>query len=76
MQKYVTPAPGRTPRGNIVNRADYRLDIRLQEFRDNEYMLTIDKFIPETGWCEQKFFLTPDELELIRQQINGRETRT
>lgn len=72
MQKYVTPAPGRTPRGNIVNRADYGLDIRLQEFREDQYMLTIDKFIPETGWRSQNFFLTPDELELIRQQINAR----
>lgn len=72
MQKYVTAAPGRTPRGNIVNRADYRLDIQLREFRSEQYMLTIDKFIPETGWVEQKFFLTPDELELVRQQINAR----
>ena len=72
MQKYVTAAPGRTPRGNIVNRADYRLDIQLRLFRSEQYMLTIDKFIPETGWVEQKFFLTPDELELVRQQINAR----
>jgi hypothetical protein len=71
MQKYVTPAPGRTPRGNIINRADYRLDIQLQEFRASEYMLTIEKFIPETGWTRQQFFLTPDELDLVRQQING-----
>lgn len=71
MQKYVTPAPARTPGGNIVNRADYRLNIQLQEFRRDQYMLTIDKFIPETGWCEQKFFLTPDELAAFRRAING-----
>ncbi len=70
MQKYVTPQAGRTPSANVVNRQDYKLDIRLSEFRQNEYLLAINKFIPETGWCEQKFFLTPEELACIQDVIN------
>ncbi len=71
MQPYITPAPGRTPSANVVNRPDYKLDIRLSEFRQNEYLLAINKFIPETGWCEQKFFLTQEELACIQDVING-----
>jgi hypothetical protein len=71
MQPYITPHPGRTPpREMIVNRSDYKLDFTLTEFRQNQYLLAINKFIPETGWCEQKFFLTPEELARIQDVIN------
>jgi hypothetical protein len=71
MQRYLTPAPGRTPSANVVDRPDYKLNFQLTEFRPDEYLLSIEKFIPETGWCEQKFFLTQEELTSIRQAING-----
>lgn len=71
MQKYITPAPGRTPGANIVDRTDYKLDFNLREYRPSEYLLAISKFIPETGWREQKFFLTTEELAKIRAEING-----
>lgn len=73
MQQYVTPAPGRSPEPNITNRADYKLDIRLQEFRQDQYLLTIRKFIPETNWTEQKFFLTPEELTQLKDAITCKE---
>ena len=71
MQPYVTPQPGRTPGANITDRADYKLDIALQEFRQNEYLLTIKRWIPETKWTEQKFFLTPEELVRLQDQLDG-----
>jgi hypothetical protein len=70
MQPYVTPQPGRTPGPNIVDRPDYKLNVQLTEFRQNEFLLSINKFIPETGWCEQKFFLTPEELVRIQDAIS------
>lgn len=72
MQRYVTPAPGRwqPPRGNIINREDYKLDINLREYRSGEYVVTIEKFIPEHGWIAQQFFLTEDELDLVKAALN------
>ena len=70
--KQYTPLPGRTPpQANIVCREDYKLHFSLTEFRDNEYHLTIAKYIPEIGWTTQNFFLTPNELDLIRTELNG-----
>jgi hypothetical protein len=74
MQKYITPAPGRTPsKGNIVNRPDYKLDFNLTEFRQNQYVLTIDTFIPEHGWISKQFFLTPEELVRVQSALDGTE---
>jgi len=72
MQIPVTPQPGRTPpQANIVNRDDYKLHWNLSEFRPSEYNLQIQKYIPEHGWTSQSFFLTEEELELIRKVMNG-----
>lgn len=74
MQKYTTPAPGRTPtRGNIVNRTDYKLDIKCVEFRPGEHVLTIDTFIPEHGWISRQYFLTPAELAKVQLVLDGTE---
>ena len=70
--KQYTPQAGRTPPlANIVDREDYKLHISLKEFRDNEFHLTIAKYIPEHGWTTQNFFLTHNELDLIRIEMNG-----
>lgn len=77
MQKYVTPHPGRTPerwtapKGNIVNREDYKLDFKLAEFRQNQYVLTIEKFIPEHGWVGSQYFLEPEELVRIQSVLDA-----
>ena len=70
--KYYTPHPGRTPRtkGNITNRDDYKLDVNLKEFRQNQYVLTIEKFIPEHGWVSDQYFLTPEELVRIQDVLS------
>lgn len=71
MQPFVTPAPGRTPpKEMIVNRDDYKLNFDLKEFRQNQYVLTIEKFIPEHGWQAQQFFITPEELARIQAAID------
>lgn len=72
MQPYVTPHPGRTPpKANIVDRQDYKLDIAVTEFRPEQFVLTIDKFISEHGWISQQYFLTPAELERVQSALNG-----
>ena len=73
MQRYVTPAPGRwtPPKGNIVDREDYKLDFNLKEFRQNQYVLTIEKFIPEHGWIAQQYFLSPEELVRIQSVLDA-----
>ena len=79
MQKFITPAPGRTPerwvapRGNITNREDYKLDVQVKEFRQNQYVLTIESFIPEHGWVTKQFFLTPEELVRVQHALNATE---
>ena len=78
MQIPVTPKPGQSPKrwvepqGNIVDREDYKLDFQVKEFRQNQYVLTIESFIPEHGWISKQFFLTPDELVRIQDALNAR----
>lgn len=71
MQKFVTPHPGRTPSANITDRADYKLNVSLTEYRTEEYLLTISRWIPEQQWQEHRYFLTPAELVCLQAQING-----
>ena len=77
MQQPVTPKPGQTPtrwvepKGNIVDREDYKLDFQVKEFRPQEFVVTIEKFIPEHGWIAQQFFLDENELDRIKAALNG-----
>ena len=72
MQPYTVPLPGRTPpKANIIDKADYKLDMKVTEFRPEQFVLTIDKFIPEHGWISQQYFLTPEELARVQTALNG-----
>lgn len=71
MYKYVTPAAGRTPGANIADTDHYKLDIELTELRNENWQLTISRWIPETGWQHIELFLTNDELAQVRKQIDG-----
>ena len=71
MQPHVTPHPGRTPaKANIIDNSNYKLDMKVTEFRPEQFVLTIDKFIPEHGWISQQYFLTPEELDKIKKVLN------
>lgn len=70
MQQFVTPLPGRTP-GYITNKDWYKLQVTVVELPDQQQHLTIRRWTPEQGWQRTELFLTPDELELFRQAING-----
>ena len=71
MGPYVTPHPGRTPGPNVVDREDYKLDVKLTEFKPEQYQLTIKRWIPENGWQHYEYFLTPEELKAVQQSINA-----
>ena len=75
MQKYVTPAPGRTPgrttRTRIVQREDYQLDVKVTAVAGNQWRLQILRYIPETAWTNVEFYLTDDELVAFKRAING-----
>lgn len=72
MQQFITLQAGRTPpAANVVDRADYKLNWNLTEFRANEYHLSIARYIPEHGWTNQSYFLTAEELNTIRTILNG-----
>lgn len=70
MKHPVTPHPGRTPEANIVNREDYKLDVSLRKFSDEQYVLKFRKFIPELGWRDLFFMVTPEELERIQTVLD------
>lgn len=69
--RYVTPAPGRTQGANIVDRAEYKLDMKVAEFRPEQFVLTIETFISEHGWTSRQYFLTPDELDRVQNALNA-----
>lgn len=71
MQKYTTPAPGRTPGPNIVDREDYKMHIVRREYAPNEYEILIERWIPETGWTRTQILCNTDELAKISQAIKG-----
>jgi hypothetical protein len=71
MQRSLTPARGRTPPANIIDSDHYKLAFELVELRNENWQLTVSRWIPETGWTKMELFLTNDELESIRNQING-----
>lgn len=70
MKVPVTPLPGQTPAANIVNREDYKLDLSLRKFSDTQYVLKIKKYVPELGWREFFFMISPDELERIQTVLD------
>lgn len=66
MQRYVTPAPGRRPEPNIVNRDDYKMHILKREYADGEYEILIERWIPETGWTRTQILCDKTELKKIQ----------
>lgn len=67
MNRYVTPAAGRTPGANIADTDHYKLDIELTELRNENWQLTISRWIPESAWTRLELFLTNDELLKIKK---------
>ena len=70
MKLPVTPLPGQTPEANIVNKQDYKLDISLRKHSPDQYVLKIKKYIPELGWREFFFMVSPEELDRIRTALD------
>ncbi len=66
MQPHVTPAPGRTPGPNIVNRDDYKMHIVKRQYFDGEYEIQIERWIPETGWSRTQILCSAEELSKIQ----------
>ena len=76
MQKYTTPAPGRTPATNwsktttITDRQGYKLEVTVQPSRGNEFLITITRTIQEVaGPSKLQLFLSKEELELLRLSL-------
>ena len=72
MQKFTTPEAGRTPaKPNVVNTDWYKLDITLRPVPINktETELKIRRWTPEVGWTTMNLFLSPEELNIIRQEL-------
>jgi hypothetical protein len=66
MQPYVTPAPGRTPGPNLVNRDDYKMHVLKRQYHDGEWEILIERWIPETGWQRTQLMLTTEEFDKFR----------
>ena len=72
MQPYTTPAPGRTPpQPNIVNRDDYKMHILKRQYHDGEWEISIERWIPETGWTRTQILCSHDELDKIVQVLSA-----
>ena len=66
MQEYITPQAGRTPpQPNIVNRDDYKMHILKRQYHDGEWEISIERWIPETGWSRTQILCDTEHLEKI-----------
>jgi hypothetical protein len=70
MKQPVTPLPGQTPAANITNREDYKLDLSLRKHSEDQYVLKIKKYVPELGWREFFFMVSPEELDKIQTVLD------
>ena len=66
MQPYTVLHPGRTPGPNIVNRADYKMHIVKRQYRDGEWEILIERWIPETGWTRTQILMSQKEFDKSR----------
>ena len=66
MQPYRTPAPGRTPGPNIVNKSDYKMHVLKRQYSDGEWEILIERWIPETGWQRTQMLMTQAEFDKLR----------
>lgn len=55
----------------ITDREDYKLDITLRKHGKDQYVIKIKKYVPELGWREFFFMVSPDELTKIRQALEN-----
>jgi len=69
MQPFVTPAPGRTPGPNIVNRDDYKMHIVKRQYMPNEWEILIERWIPESGWTRTQILCDHQELAKIQDVL-------
>jgi hypothetical protein len=53
----------------ITDREDYKLDITLRKHGNDQYVIKIKKYVPELGWREFFFMVTPEELDKIRTAL-------
>jgi hypothetical protein len=56
--------------GNIVDEEHYKLDVRVTELRNENFQLSIERWIPETGWTKLELFLTDAELKRIQKALS------
>jgi hypothetical protein len=66
MQEFVTPAPGRTPGPNLVNRDDYKMHVLKRQYHDGEWEILIERWIPESGWQRTQLMLSTEEFDKLR----------
>ena len=54
----------------IIDREDYKLDVSLRKHSDEQYVLKIKKYIPELGWRDFFFMVSPEELTKIQTVLD------
>ena len=73
MQKYCTPAPGRTPARfttMVIDTLNYKVDIVLTKLRNDNWQLETKTWTPEHGWVIRQLFLTMEELNRYKEALN------
>lgn len=69
MQKFTTPHPGRTPRANVIDTLNYKVNVRLTELRNENWQLEFETWTPEHGWVRRELFLTMEELKRFQGAV-------
>lgn len=64
MHPGLTPCAGQTPRANIVDTPEYKLDVQIKDINEHR-MLTFRRYTVEFGWSEYQLFLKPNDVDLL-----------
>lgn len=67
----LTPKPAQTPRANVTDLADYKLNIDFTNAQADQWQVRISRWTPEFAWRHLDLFLTYEELQKFKRLVDA-----
>lgn len=53
----------------ITDKETYKLTLTVKKTYNDDNLVTISRWIPETDWTKEEYYLSNDELDLMRKAL-------